>query len=376
MIDFTTLQGLTIPEGVVTQITDESGRVIWAVANNAPIVLEVEKIVLNTYAGETLYENEEFILLDIYPKTNGTVNVTYGGLTKTITDTSGAEEPNAQQVFFGTFNGVTDSVSTASSGELVIEGEHRGVGIGTYASSSKNSSSRCSCVTAIIDLGNTNYLPSAAFSQCAKLTNVTIPKNVSYIGDNAFSGCNNLQNAIIQCRSFGRATMFGGIFTNCASLAEVKFGKLVTTVYARSFYGCTNLTNFIIDTENNSLSSEGGSLFNYDKTQFICYPSVIGSYTIPEGVAQINNSAFNGCTGLTSIVIPTSVTYIDAGAFLNCTELTSITVLATTPPTLYAASAMGDENVTCPIIVPKGCGEAYKAATYWSALADRIVEAS
>lgn len=30
MIDFSTLQGLTIPEGVVTQITDASGRVIWS----------------------------------------------------------------------------------------------------------------------------------------------------------------------------------------------------------------------------------------------------------------------------------------------------------------------------------------------------------
>ena len=30
MIDFSTLQGLTIPEGVVTQIADASGRVIWS----------------------------------------------------------------------------------------------------------------------------------------------------------------------------------------------------------------------------------------------------------------------------------------------------------------------------------------------------------
>ena len=28
-IDFSTLQGLTIPEGVVTEITDASGRVLW-----------------------------------------------------------------------------------------------------------------------------------------------------------------------------------------------------------------------------------------------------------------------------------------------------------------------------------------------------------
>ncbi len=32
MIDFATLQGLTIPEGVVTQITDASGRVLWSAA--------------------------------------------------------------------------------------------------------------------------------------------------------------------------------------------------------------------------------------------------------------------------------------------------------------------------------------------------------
>ena len=30
MIDFSTLQGLTIPEGVVSQITDASGRVLWS----------------------------------------------------------------------------------------------------------------------------------------------------------------------------------------------------------------------------------------------------------------------------------------------------------------------------------------------------------
>lgn len=28
-IDFSTLQGITIPEGVVTQITDASGNVLW-----------------------------------------------------------------------------------------------------------------------------------------------------------------------------------------------------------------------------------------------------------------------------------------------------------------------------------------------------------
>lgn len=193
MIDFSTLQSLTIPEGVVTQITDAAGRVIWKLRNNKPIILEVEKITSNTYAGETTYTGEQFILLDIYPKTNGTVSVTYGGLTKTITDTSGSEEPNAQQVFFGTFNGVTDSIDTPTSGTLTIEGECYAFSIGTFASSSKISNSACFCITAITDFGNVIKIPDNAFFMCKKIKNVTVPQSVVSIGSGAFLSCDAIE---------------------------------------------------------------------------------------------------------------------------------------------------------------------------------------
>ena len=191
MINFSTLQGLTIPEGVVTQITDASGRVIWAVKSGGKVILEVEKITSNTYAGETTYNNEQFILLDIYPKTNGTVSITYGGLTKTITDTSGAVEPNAQQVFFGTFNGMADEVETPASGTLTIEGDYVAFGCGKYKPNSKSSGDRCACVTEVDDFGTVMYIPAEAFgilvgTRCTKLTSVTIPSNVTSIGDYAF----------------------------------------------------------------------------------------------------------------------------------------------------------------------------------------------
>ena len=187
MIDFTTLQGLTIPEGVVTQITDESGRVIWAVQSGEPIVLEVEKITSDTYAGETTYTGEQFILLDIYPKTNGTVKVTYGGLTKTITDTSGAASPNAQQVFFGTFNGVTDEVATPASGTLTIEGDYAAFGITQFQFSSKSLNwEYCSCITAVTEWGTPEYIPGHAFTNCNKLNISEIPEGVTKIGSYAF----------------------------------------------------------------------------------------------------------------------------------------------------------------------------------------------
>lgn len=193
-IDFSKLTGWSTSKGAVTQVADSQGRIIWMVQSNKPIILEVEKITSNTYAGETTYTAEQFILLDIYPKTNGTVKVTYGGLTKTITDTSGAEEPNAQQVFFGTFNGVTDSVETPASGTLTIEGEYYAFSIGSFAVSSKISNSNCSCITAITDFGNVIKIPDNAFLMCRKIKNVTVPQSVVSIGSGAFLSCDVIED--------------------------------------------------------------------------------------------------------------------------------------------------------------------------------------
>ena len=195
MSDFSTLQGLAIPEGVVTQIADESGMVLWAVSGGK-VILEVEKITSNTYAGETSYSNEEFILLDIYPKTNGTVKVTYGGLTKTIKDTSGAEEPNAQQVFFGTFNGISDEVETPASGELIIDGRFCAFACGTFtkSASGKVVTNYPGCITAVKEWGEVTSIPANAFRNGKGFTSFAVPEGITSIKNSAFNGCSNLTN--------------------------------------------------------------------------------------------------------------------------------------------------------------------------------------
>lgn len=49
-----------------------------------------------------------------------------------------------------------------------------------------------------------------------------------------------------------------------------------------------------------------------------------GVCVLPDSVTEIDNNAFEGCTGLTSIVIPNAVTEIGYSAFEGCTGLTSI----------------------------------------------------
>lgn len=309
MIDFTTLQGLTIPEGVVTQITDESGNVIWAVQSDKAI-LEVKKLRSNTYAGETTYENEEFILLDIYPKTNGTVSVTYGGLTKTITDTSGAAEPNAQQVFFGTFNGVSDSVETPESGVLTIEGDYYGVGNGNFATGKLFSGIGTGNIAKVLNFGKISIIPTAAFSnkgiyipQNFAMATVKIPNSVTAIGRDAFYGCSALTSVIIP--------------------------DSVMSIGYSPFCQCVNLESIVVDSGNKYYSAEDGVLFNISKTEIIDAAKNIEAYVVPNSVITIGRAAFYANKNLISVTIPESVAQIYQEAFAYCSNLDNVTFAMT-----------------------------------------------
>jgi hypothetical protein len=357
-IDYSKVTGLSDHIGNIVKITDASGRVIWAVSGGK-VILEVEKITSDTYAGETTYTGEEFILLDIYPKTNGTVKVTYGGFTKTITDTSGAAEPNAQQVFFGTFNGVSDSVTTHESGELTIEGGCVAFGCGVYSFSSKVSRS-CTCITAITDFGSAKSIPANAFGRptggCPKITEVDIPEGVTSIGDGAFQYCEGLQRLTIP--------------------------SSVTSLGTRVIENCYQLTNIIVNDGNEYYSSDGGVLFDKNKTRLIEYPSCSGDYTIPDSVTDIGPSAFFELDATATITVPASVTDIGTRAFYKSggagQQQTNVVMLSTTPPTIGSAAffASSTHYNYGTITVPKGCGDTYKNATGWSEYADIIVEAS
>ena len=102
---------------------------------------------------------------------------------------------------------------------------------------------------------------------------------------------------------------------------------------------------------------------------------IMTGVTIGKNVTSIGREAFYYATGLTSVEIPSGVTSIGHAAFRYCTSLNSITCLATTPPRLVAES--GRQRVfeytnNCPIYVPCGYVDTYKAASGWSTYASRI----
>ena len=150
----------------------------------------------------------------------------------------------------------------------------------TYRTTSYNSYSGDIVIPKTVTYKETTYsvtsIGGSAFYGCSGLTSVTIPNSVTSIGDFAFYGCSGIESIIVENGN----TVYDSR-NNCNAIIETGSNTLIT--------GCKNTI-------------------------------------IPNNVSAIGDSAFDGCSGLTSVTIPESVTSIGRGAFEDCTGLTSVTI--------------------------------------------------
>ena len=176
----------------------------------------------------------------------------------------------------------------------------------------------CSSLTSITIPDSVTEIGSSAFYYCDSLTSVTIPDSVTEIGSSAFSRCNNLKSFYGKFASDdNRCLIVNGELNSFApaNLTTYSIPDSVTSIGESAFENCNSLTSITIP---DSVTEIGEEAFED------CFS--LTSVTIPDSVTEIGSYAFSGCRNLTSITIPDSVTEIGSSAFYGCSSLTSVTI--------------------------------------------------
>ena len=198
---------------------------------------------------------------------------------------------------------------------------------------------------------------SEAFEYCSGLASVTIPSRVTIIGEYAFSGCFFTADAFVNKSTLTSQSNWGATFCEKETddgllisndilrrcrpwVTSATIPETMAYISSSAFEGCELLTSIIMP---QNIKSINAYTFNG------CLS--LNSITIPESVTNIGYAAFNNCKSLTSITIPNSVTSVDKQVFSGCSSLTSVTI-SRNMTSIRDAFFMGCSSLTS-IILPE-----------------------
>lgn len=228
-----------------------------------------------------------------------------------------------------------------------------------------------------------------AFSNCIALNGITIPSSVTSIGNYVFDNCSAPYiyfKSSTPTSSFDSGNWDNIIYVNEESLEAYR--TQWTSVCVRIFPYPQRTGAEIIFTaakDANNANIFGNRLYKYFENVYVndvLQPSS-SSLTFKTNdtircslydermIPRYFNSYEYGNGFMKNIILPSTIEKIDKETLYYTYNMISVTILATTPPTLANTTVFNNTN-NCPIYVPAESLEAYRQATNWSALADRI----
>lgn len=357
------------------QLVVESGNVQYRVLTAWPKSLEVTGFVDGAENVDSL------IIPDKVPYLNGTLYDVIGVAEK-------AFKGNASITYVelpGSITYVEDEAfyGCKSLKKAVISGKLKNIGKGAFQG--------CSYLKSVQFLDECKTFGSSIFANCVSLEEIVMPKNLELIPEKAFFACTGLQKISlpegireIQINAFretGIVTLKipdtvehidNYVFYNCKFLKSINIPKSAElALFKNIFVGCSNLTSIKVSEENPYYSSEGGILYDKEKTIIYAYPTASGDLEIQKSVKKIDYNSFAECSELESVVIPSTIKTVCGFSFVNCYKLSRVVCLAETPPSSGAFAFCEDtfSSLTfsnCPIYVPDNSLLLYQGDEYWS----------
>ncbi len=215
----------------------------------------------------------------------------------------------------------------------------------------------CTSLTTINIPNSVTSIRSSAFSG-SSLISINIPNSAITISGNEFSGCSSLQffsvdpdnpyyssvdgvlfdknlNKIIKYPEGKPGSSYSipetvtsigsSVFSGCIFLESVSIPNSVVTIKPSKY---NSIKNISVAPDNLYYTSVDGVLFDKNQNTIVRYPveKSGSSYSIPNSVNSIGESAFERCSSLESISIPNTVTSIGNNAFEYCTSLASVDI--------------------------------------------------
>ena len=253
------------------------------------------------------------------------------------------------------------------SGTLTIPNTVTSIGSGAFKGCSKFTGQ-----LTLPDISILKTIGNEAFSGCIGFTgDLTIPSGVT-IGMSAFYGC--IGFTLLNIPS-SLSIIENSTFENCSGFIFIRLPTTITSIGDRAFQKCVKLDIYypsdaiiykdtFIDCKsytpysNNNASSSPFTYTDSNRTEingltlgtiyrgifppigarvtsiadnaFKDYTGIIGPLVIPSTVINIGQSAFQGCTGFSSLTISSGVQNIKTNAFLNCTGFIRTLTIPTT----------------------------------------------
>lgn len=148
---------------------------------------------------------------------------------------------------------------------------------------------------------------SSTFYNCSSLQSIDIPNSVTSIGTDAFRSCSSLTSLVIpnSVVEIGKTAL---LYSGVESLSIPFIGANIdgqNNTHFGYIYGCD--------------SYSGQSNSNY-------VPTRLSKVIVTGPIKKVDNYAFYGCSGITSITLPNGVENIGTRAFSNLSKLTNISI--------------------------------------------------